>query len=146
MLSNDRRCPLAAAGDRDLAFSAEFQQAGAVEAKAIDPKEIGRRSRKRDPRIGGKPPLPYNAALTAPSKATPALARLISRRARAAPRRQADRCATPPPRRCTSCKRVYATYDAPTQGGPCVLEARCSWSGTRKESIETRRLRREAGL
>ena len=63
-------------GDRDLAFSAEFQHAALVEAKAVDPKEIARVERNAILDHFGGSRAAYNAALVR-AKATPALARLI---------------------------------------------------------------------
>jgi hypothetical protein len=76
LLANDVAALSRLTGDRDLAFSAVFQHAVLVEAKAVDPKEIVRVERNAilDHFGGGR--AAYNTAL-ARAKATPKLARMI---------------------------------------------------------------------
>jgi hypothetical protein len=76
LLSNDVAALSRLTGDRDLAFSAEFQHAVLVEAQAIDPKEIARVERNAILDHFGGSRAAYNAAL-ARANATPSLARLI---------------------------------------------------------------------
>jgi hypothetical protein len=76
LLSNDVAALARLTGDRDLAFSAEFQHAVLVEAKTIDPAEIGRVERNAILDHFGGSRAAYNTAL-ARAKATTRLARMI---------------------------------------------------------------------
>ena len=76
LLANDVAALSRLTGDRDLAFSAEFQHAVLVEAKTVASADIQRAERNAILDHFGGSRAAYNTAL-ARAKATPALARLI---------------------------------------------------------------------
>jgi hypothetical protein len=76
LLANDVAALSRLTGDRDLAFSAEFQHAVLVEANTVAPADIRQAERNAILDHFGGSRAAYNAAL-ARAKATPALARLI---------------------------------------------------------------------
>jgi hypothetical protein len=131
LLSNDVAALSRLTGDRDLAFSAEFQHAVLVEAKAVDPKEIARVERNAILDHFGGSRAAYNAAL-ARAKATPALARLIL--ADELRRRAVEATLRTPPPTGAQLQAWYATYDA-TLTRPVRTSKPVPWLGNAKTGL-----------
>jgi hypothetical protein len=109
LLANDVAALSRLTGDRDLAFSAEFQHAVLVEAKAIDPSDVVQAERNAILDHFGGSRAAYLAAL-ARAKATPALARLIL--ADELRRRAVEATLRTPAPTGPQLQAWYATYDA----------------------------------
>jgi hypothetical protein len=131
LLANDVAALSRLTGDRDLAFSAEFQHAVLVEAKAVDPKEIVRVERNAILDHFGGSRAAYNAAL-ARAKATPALARLIL--ADELRRRAVEATLRTPPPTGAQLQAWYATYDA-TLTRPVRASKPVPWLGNAKTGL-----------
>jgi hypothetical protein len=108
LLSNDVAALSRLTGDRDLALSAEFQHAVLVEAKKINPADIGEAERNAILDHFGGSRAAYNTAL-ARAKATPALARLIL--ADELRRRAVEATLPTPAPKSAQMQSWYATYD-----------------------------------
>jgi hypothetical protein len=109
LLSNDVAALSRLTGDRDLAFSAEFQHAVLVEAKTVNAADIGLAERNAILDHFGGSRAAYNTAL-ARAKATPALARLIL--ADELRRRAVEATLRTPAPTGRQLQAWYSTYDA----------------------------------
>jgi hypothetical protein len=131
LLANDVAALSRLTGDRDLAFSAEFQHAVLVEAKRIDPTDIARVERDAILDHFGGSRAAYNAAL-ARAKATPALGRLIL--ADELRRRAVEATLRTPTPTGTQLQAWYATYDAATTR-PVRAARPVPWLGNAKSGL-----------
>jgi hypothetical protein len=111
LLANDVAALSRLTGDRDLAFSAEYQHAVLVESNTVAPADIGQAERNVILDHFGGSRAAYNAAL-ARAKATPALARLIL--ADELRRLAVEATLRTPAPTGAQLQAWYATYDATT--------------------------------
>jgi len=131
LLANDVAALARLTGDRDLAFSAEFQHAVLVEAKTINPADIGQAERNAILDHFGGSRAAYNTAL-ARAKATPALARLIL--ADELRRLAVEATLHTPPPTGAQLQAWYATYDA-TLTRPVRSSKPVPWLGNAKTGL-----------